>query len=288
MVKLLILMVESMQIDSSTKKKIESLAREIRKKILLMAFSAGQSSAHIGGALSSVDIISTLYDEVFQINKKNINDENNDRFILSKGHGCLSYYAILNHLGFISNDELLTFEKDGSNLLGHPVKNKEKGIEFSNGSLGMGLSIGVGLAIGYKRLNKKNKVYVILGDGECNEGSIWESFMCANKFNLDNLYVFVDNNKFQQTGSNDDILVNNNLYEKLATFGWNSNKIDGHNIEQIYKFLTTKINNHKPNIAVCETIKGKGISFFENNNDWHHSVLTKKNYDLALNELNEN
>jgi len=277
-----------MQIDSESKKNVEVLAKKIREKILLMAFSAGQSSAHIGGALSTVDIISTLYQMVFQINKKDLFDENKDRFILSKGHGCLSYYAILNHLGFISDQELLTFEKDGSILLGHPVKNKEKGIEFSNGSLGMGLSIGVGLALGYKRLKKKNRVYVILGDGECNEGSIWESFMCANKFDLDNLFVFIDNNKYQQTGSNDDILINNNLFEKLTSFGWNSNQIDGHNIDQIYKFLTNKINNNKPNIAICDTIKGKGISFFENNNDWHHSVLTKKNYELALNELNDN
>ena len=281
-------MEEFMQIDSESKKNVEVLAKKIREKILLMAFSAGQSSAHIGGALSTVDIISTLYQMVFQINKKDLFDENKDRFILSKGHGCLSYYAILNHLGFISDQELLTFEKDGSILLGHPVKNKEKGIEFSNGSLGMGLSIGVGLALGYKRLKKKNRVYVILGDGECNEGSIWESFMCANKFDLDNLFVFIDNNKYQQTGSNDDILINNNLFEKLTSFGWNSNKIDGHNIDQIYKFLTNKINNNKPNIAICDTIKGKGISFFENNNDWHHSVLTKKNYELALNELNDN
>ena len=277
-----------MQIDLKSKKNVEDLAKKIRKKILLMALSAGQSSAHIGGALSTVDIIATLYQTVFRINREDINDENNDRFILSKGHGCLSYYAILNHIGFISDEELLTFEKDGSILLGHPVKNKEKGIEFSNGSLGMGLSIGVGLAIGYKRLKMKNKVYVILGDGECNEGSVWESFMCANKFDLDNLFVFIDNNKFQQTGSNDDILINNNLFEKLKSFGWNSNKIDGHNIDQIYKFLNTKINNHKPNIAICDTLKGKGVSFFENNNDWHHSVLTQKNYELALGELNDN
>lgn len=277
-----------MQIDLETKKRVKLVANKVRKKILLMAFSAGQSSAHIGGALSSADIISTLYETVFKINKKNIYDEEKDRFILSKGHGCLTYYAILNHLGFITDDELLTFEKDGSILLGHPVKNRDKGIEFSNGSLGMGLSIGVGLAIGYKRLNKKNNVYVILGDGECNEGSVWESFMCANKFNLDNLFVFIDNNKFQQTGSNDEILINNNLNDKLNAFGWNTKKINGHSIEEIYDFLVTNKNNQKPNIAICETIKGKGVSFIENNNDWHHTVLTKKNYDIAINELNKN
>ncbi len=277
-----------MQIDLETKKRVKLVANKVRKKILLMAFSAGQSSAHIGGALSSADIISTLYETVFKINKKNIYDEEKDRFILSKGHGCLTYYAILNHLGFITDDELLTFEKDGSILLGHPVKNRDKGIEFSNGSLGMGLSIGVGLAIGYKRLNKKNNVYVILGDGECNEGSVWESFMCANKFNLDNLFVFIDNNKFQQTGSNDEILINNNLNDKLSAFGWNTKKINGHSIEEIYDFLVTNKNNQKPNIAICETIKGKGVSFIENNNDWHHTVLTKKNYDIAINELNKN
>ena len=274
--------------DKNLKNKIEKLTKEIRKKILLMALNAGQSSAHIGGALSSVEIISTLYGTIFNLNNKDPLDISRDRFILSKGHGCLTFYSILNYIGYISDDELLTFEKDGSILLGHPVKNIEKGIEFSNGSLGMGLSIGIGLAIGYKKLKKTNKVFVLLGDGECNEGSIWESFMSANKFNLDNLYVFIDNNKFQQTGSNEEILINENLENKLSTFGWNSEKIKGHDIEEIYSFLVSdKKNKHKPNIAICETTKGKGISFFENNNDWHHSVLTKKNYDLAIKEIDE-
>jgi transketolase len=275
--------------DDNLKVKIKKTSKKIRKNILLMALHAGHSSAHIGGALSSVDIISTLYETIFKYDKRKIIDENRDRFILSKGHGCLTYYSILNHIGFLSDEELLTFEKDGSSLLGHPVKNISKGIEFSNGSLGMGLSIGIGLSIGYKRLNRANKIFTLLGDGECNEGSIWEAVMSAPKFNLDNLTVFIDNNNYQQTGSNIEILKNNNLDKKWKNFGWNTRVIDGHNIEQIYDFLiSTQDLNKKPNLAVCKTIKGKGVSFAENNNEWHHSVLTQKNYDIAIKEVESN
>ena len=275
--------------NKELKVKIKKTAKKIRKNILLMALNAGHSSAHIGGALSSVDVISTLYETIFKYDKKKIIDEDRDRFILSKGHGCLTYYSILNHIGFISDDELLTFEKDGSLLSGHPVKNTSKGIEFSNGSLGMGLSIGIGLSIGYKRLNKQNKIFTLLGDGECNEGSVWEAVMSAPKFNLDNLTVFIDNNNYQQTGTNSEILKNDNLAKKWSNFGWNTNIVDGHNIEQIYNFLiSTQTQNKKPNLAVCKTIKGKGVSFAENNNEWHHKVLTKKNYDAAINEIEFN
>ena len=168
-------------------KKIKDFSFAVRKNILEMAFAAGASSSHFGGALSIVEIVSTLFSYQMNLNEKNKYSETRDRFILSKGHACLAYYAGLCELGYISKDELKTFEKNNSNLLGHPVINRKLGIEFSNGSLGMGLSLGIGVAIASKKKKKKLNVFVILGDGECNEGSVWEGAMAAPNFELDNL-----------------------------------------------------------------------------------------------------
>ena len=215
--------------------------------------------------------------------------EERDRFILSKGHACLAYYAALSEVGYISKDELKTFEKDNSNLLGHPVINRDLGIDFSNGSLGMGLSLGIGVALSIKKKKKKNKVFVILGDGECNEGSVWEAAMAAAHFKLNNLfYVFVDNNKFQQTGSNDQIMSSNDLQSKWKSFGWETTELNGHSVDELTNYFdNTKNNSEKPNAIIAKTIKGKGFSFSENNNDWHHSILTKSLYEKALEELKE-
>lgn len=268
---------------------IKTNSLKFREKILLMSYEAGHSSAHIGGALSSVEILSTIFTSFLKYNKKNPIDEGRDRFILSKGHGCLTYYAMLHSMGYISDKDLKSFEKNGSDLLGHPVKNKKIGIEFSNGSLGMGLSIGIGLGIGYKKKETINKVYILMGDGECNEGSVWEAAMCAPKFELDNLVLFIDNNQYQQTGSNDEILKNSNLKLKFDNFGWDAYEIDGHNISDLYKTINElNFNNKKPKVLVCKTIKGKGISFTESDNKWHHSVLSKSNYEQALDELKKN
>ena len=272
------------ELDLKSLQKVEDFSKKIRENILNMAYSAGSSSAHIGGALSIADILSFLFVNKMKIELKNPLDENRDRFILSKGHGCLAYYAALCEIGFIKKDELKTFEKNNSNLLGHPVANKELGIEFSNGSLGMGLSLGIGLCISSKKKNNNFKVYTILGDGECNEGSVWEAMMAAPHFKLDNLYTFIDRNNFQQTGSNNEIMSLDNLKGKLISFGWNTIEIDGHNINEISNALNVNDKN-KPTAIIANTIKGKGFSFSENNNSWHHAVLTKSTYEKALTEL---
>ena len=266
--------------------KLRIFSQNIRKKILQMAYDAGSSSAHFGGALSIVEILSTLF--CYRMNlKKNAdtNKEQRDRFILSKGHACLAYYASLNLMGFISDDELKTFEKDNSSLAGHPVKNKELGIDFSNGSLGMGLSIGIGLAISSKKKLKPFDVFVVLGDGECNEGSVWEAAMSAPKFGLDNLNVILDKNNFQQTGSNEEIMNLNNLSEKWKSFGWDVSELDGHNLKELKDYFDINSKNKKPKILIANTIKGKGFTFSENNNNWHHSVVTKSIYDQGVEEL---
>jgi len=264
--------------------KIKNHSLKLRKNILEMAFSAGASSAHFGGALSIVEIVSTLFSHVMRINQKP-QWEDRDRFILSKGHACLAYYAALCEAGYIPKEDLYTFEKNDSNLLGHPVINKELGIDFSNGSLGMGLSLGIGVSISLKKKKKDNSVYVILGDGECNEGSVWEAAMAASHFKLNNLFAIIDKNNFQQTGSSGDIMNTNNMLSKWNSFGWETAELDGHDIKQLCEFFISKKDSSKPKAIIAKTVKGKGFSFSENNNEWHHSILTKKLYDQALEEL---
>jgi transketolase len=271
---------KSKQIDN-----IKNFTVAVRKNILEMAVSAGASSAHFGGALSITEIVSTLFAHQMKIDKKNPKWEGRDRFILSKGHACLAYYAALCEIGYISKEELKTFEKNDTNLLGHPVANRNLGIDFSNGSLGMGLSLGIGVAIASKKKKKNFDVYVIVGDGECNEGSVWESAMAAPNFKLDNLYVVIDKNNFQQTGSNEEIMNVANLKDKWASFGWHTVELDGHNIEELYNFFNKGKTINKPKAIIANTVKGKGFSFSENNNDWHHSILSKSFYEKAMNEL---
>ena len=274
-----------MSVKVSEINRIKNFSLEVKKNILDMAFSAGASSSHFGGALSIVEIISILFSYKMNLKKEDPNWEDRDRFILSKGHACLAYYAALCEIGYISKDELKTFEKDDSNLLGHPVINKKLGIDFSNGSLGMGLSLGIGVAISLKKKEKKNNVYVILGDGECNEGSVWEASMAASNFNLNNLYAIIDKNNFQQTGSNKDIMDTADLLKKWSSFGWDTVELNGHNLEELYNYFSEEKTSKKPKAIIANTIKGKGFSFSENNNEWHHAVLTKTLYDKAIEEL---
>ena len=259
--------------------------RSIYLRKLILKGLAGGKRGHIGSSMSLVEILRVLYDHVLKYNPKKINLEERDRFILSKGHGCLAYYSVLINEGFIDNKELISFEKSGSDLMGHTIINKNKGIEFSTGSLAMGLSIGVGLAIAKKIKKTKNKVYVVIGDGECNEGAIWESAMSAYKYNLDNLVVILDKNNFQQTGSTKEIMDTFNLENKWQSFGWDVITIDGHNHQEIFNELKKDNKKDIPKILIANTIKGKGISLFENNNQWHHSVVSKKIFDEAIQEL---
>ena len=201
-------------------KQIQDMPKRMRKNVLDMALTAGASSSHFGGGLSIVDITATLYGVIMKLDLKNPKWENRDRFILSKGHGVLGYYTALSEVGYISEKDLKTFEKDGTYLFGHPVMNRSKGIEFSNGSLGMGLSLGIGVALAGKRKNIDYKVYVLMGDGECNEGSVWEAAMAGPHYKLDNLVAILDKNNLQQTGTNSEIMSVGDLVSKWKSFGW--------------------------------------------------------------------
>lgn len=265
--------------------KLNIFAKKIRKNIIFTAYKAGSKSAHIGGALSSADIMAVLYSEFINIKKTNNLDQNRDRFILSKGHACLALYSALVEKKILKKKDLETFECDGSKLLGHPIIDKNNGIEFSTGSLGMGLSLGVGVSLAAKLKHKKYKTFVIVGDGECNEGSVWETILSASQFNLDNLTVIVDRNNYQQTGKNISIMDLKNLKDKFISFGCDAYEIDGHDLKQIYKTLLKKNVKGKPKIIIANTIKGKGFKIFENDNAWHHSVITKSIYKNICKEL---
>lgn len=267
--------------------KIEKMAKRMRKNALDMALAAGAGSSHFGAGFSIIDITATLFGAVLRYDRNNPEWPDRDRFILSKGHGVLGYYTALSEAGFIPIEDLLTFEKTGSYLVGHPVINREKGIEFSNGSLGMGLSLGIGVALAGKKRNSKYKVYVLMGDGECNEGSVWEAAMAASQFKLDNLVAVIDRNNFQLGGLNCEIINLGDLAAKWRSFGWDVLEVNGHNIDELFDAFTKPNTAEKPKVIIANTIKGKGISFAENNNAWHHAALSKSQYDTAIKDLDK-
>ena len=269
--------------DDALIEKIETAALEVRRKCLDIAFAMSPKATHFGGALSTVDILATLYFEVMNYDVNNPTWENRDRFFLSKGHSVMGYYVTLAKAGFITDKELLTYGQNETFLPGHPVINKAKGIESTNGSLGMGLSVGIGNAIAAKKKNLGSRSFVLMGDGECNEGSVWEAVMAAPHFKLDNLTAIVDRNRWQQTGAGADIMDVGDLREKCSSFGWHAVEINGHDIADIYMALNEDTSG-KPKAIIAKTIKGKGFSFSEENNAWHHAVLTEKLYNLGLTE----
>lgn len=259
------------------------ICKSIRKKILNTAFNAGSASAHIGGALSCVEAITSIFMHA-KISINNI-ESPVDKFILSKGHACLALYAALNVFNFIQDNELLTFEKNNSDFPGHPVMNPSKGIYYSSGSLGNGLAFSCGLALAQLKKNLKGSVYSLIGDGECNEGIIWESLMVASKYKLSNLIIFVDHNKFQQTGSNKEVMDLDSLEKKFDSFGATTFNIDGHDLGAIEECLKIGKESPYPKVIIANTIKGKGVSFIENNNDWHHKIISETLLNDAIKEI---
>lgn len=263
------------------------MVKWMRKNIIEMAYSAGKNGAHLGSALSCVEILACLYSKIMNISPQNILTPNHDVFIPSKAHCVLSYYSALAYTGFISSKELTTFDNNLSFLPGHPIKNREKGIEFSGGSLGMGFSQGVGVALGIKQRHLDQRVFVLLGDGECDEGANWEAAQSAAHYQLNNLVVIVDSNKLQYDGFTSDIMNLYSLTDKFKSFGFYVLEVDGHNISKLLSAFYKAFSECKqmPIAIIANTIKGKGISFMENKKQWHHSVLTTEQYHNALAEL---
>ena len=267
---------------------MEAFTRAIRCDCLRMIHDA--KSGHPGGACSCIDILAVLYKKVLNVPldwDKAIDFNERDRFVLSKGHASTALYATLAHCGYFSKDLLSGFRKLGSKLQGHPSsRTKLPGIEVSTGSLGQGLSIGVGIALAL-RLDKINsKVFVLMGDGEMQEGSVWESLMNANAKKLNNLIVIIDKNRLQIDGLVDEVKSLEPLDEKLKAFGFDVYEIDGHNYEQIESTLLEAKKSNKLTAIIANTIKGKGISFMENNPSWHGKAPNDEELKKALEELN--
>ncbi|NLK62605.1 MAG: transketolase [Fusobacteria bacterium] len=267
-------------------KSLEKKAIEIRKMIVDMICAA--NSGHPGGSLSAVDILVSLYyGGVLNVDPKNSKDENRDRFVLSKGHSAPALYAVLGDKGFFDKNILNTLRKYGSPLQGHPDMNKVAGIDASTGSLGQGLSIACGMAISAKIYKNDYRVHTILGDGELQEGQIWEAMMTAAHYKLDNLVAVVDNNNLQIDGNVDKVMGIEPLDEKFKSFGWEVIKIDGHNIKEILEaFETAKTIKNKPTVIIANTIKGKGVSFMENVCGFHGVAPTCEEKEKAFSELN--
>jgi transketolase len=271
-------------VDYSSLRKV---ANEIRKMCLDLAFEKNPKPTHLGGALSTIEILTALYFCVMRYDVSNPLWEDRDRFFLSKGHSILGYYSALCKAGFFSIQDLYTYGTDCTSLPGHPVKKKEFGIEFTNGSLGMGLAVGIGHAIAAKRQSRDYRVFVLMGDGETNEGSVWEAAMAAPNFNLNNLVAIIDNNGYQQTGKTAEIIRNDNLANKFECFGWDVVTIDGHSLEEIIGAIQ-RDSNGKPKMIIARTVKGKGFTFSAANNAWHHGVMTKEMYMIGSKELEQN
>ncbi|MFH1368711.1 MAG: transketolase [Elusimicrobiota bacterium] len=268
--------------------KLEKICQNVRKNIISMLAEAG--SGHPGGSLSSVELLVALYFTQMKFDPSDPQSPDRDYFILSKGHVCPVLYAVLSQLGCIGNDKLCTLRKQGSCLQGHPARDKEiPGIEVSTGSLGYGLSVGVGTALASRMAKKPNRSYVLMGDGEQQEGSIWEAVMSAGHYKLDNLCGIVDWNNLQIDGNVDKVMNIMPIVDKYKAFNWNTIEIDGHDLKQVVgAYEKAKDFKGKPTVIIAKTIKGKGVSFMENNCDWHGKTPNKELTEKALKEIGGN
>ena len=266
-------------------KELEEKAKQVRRGIIEAVYS--NQSGHPGGSLSVADIMTVLYFNEMNINPENPNWEDRDRLVLSKGHCAPALYSCLANRGYFDVEELKTFRNINSRLQGHPDKNKVPGVDMTTGSLGQGLSAANGMAIAGKIDNKNYRVYCILGDGEIEEGQVWEAAMAANKYKLDNLCVIIDNNNLQIDGTIEEVMSSYPIDEKFRSFGFEIIKIDGHNIDEILKAFEVARNiKGKPTCIIAKTIKGKGISFMENQVGWHGKAPNEEQYKQAMEELN--
>lgn len=271
-------------LDKNKSKELKNSAKEMRTVMIEMGYRCG-SSAHFGGGLSMVEILVALYGHVLNYKNNDPRWEDRDRFILSKGHGVLGFYAALYTFGLIGKKEIMSFQQNESEFIAHPIMDLDFGIESSNGSLGHGLSLGVGIAMAARLKKKAFKTFVMLGDGECNEGSVWEAVMCASHHKLNNLIAIVDRNSMQNDGESIDIMSFSSMESVWRGFGWNVASIDGHDLDSLVENLVPEKTTDKPTVIIANTIKGKGISFMENVASWHHGTLTQKTYDQAIEEL---
>ncbi len=267
-------------------KSLREHAFNIRKRSLWISYNSGERT-HLGGGLSLVEALTVLYGDVMNTADRTLSYDRRDKFILSKGHGILGYYSALAEFGIVKEKLLVdTFLKDGSDFIAHPVMKPELGLEASSGSLGQGISMAVGLALAAKKKGYSYNTYVVCGNGECNEGSVWEACMSAVNYKLDNFTMFLDNNYMQSDGESAGVMNISDKYAgMLRALGFQVIEIDGNDVEDVYIAFHEPYIPDVPKAIVGSTVKGKGISFMENNVDWHHNRLTKDQYEAAIKEL---
>jgi len=259
-------------------------AEEVRKTVLQMIYDA--SGGHTGGDFSSTEIMTALYNGILHIDPNHPDDPERDRFVLSKGHCVETYYAVLARRGFFPVEKLKEYGKFGTKFTGHP-NNEIPGIEMNTGALGHGLSIGVGMAIGLKKQNKRSRVYVVMGDGEQAEGSVWEALMAGAHYKLDNLVAILDRNHLQISGTTEYVMALEPLSEKYKSFGWDVLEIDGNDMSQVIAALQRPNKKDFPLLIIANTIKGKGVKEMENVAKWHHGVPDKVLFESAMKQLDE-
>lgn len=264
---------------------LKTAARNIRRNILLRANAAGANGAHIAPSLSLAEILSVLFLDLMKYDKSNRQWSGRDRFILSKGHGGLGCYAAMFEAGIINEDEFLSFETNGGDYPGQPSKKIEAGIEYSGGTLGMGLSYGIGLALSKDCKQNHFNIYVLLGDGEMDEGMVWESAMFAGQRHIENITAIIDRNSMQSDGFTKDI-INFNIPTMWKACGWIATECDGHDVAALESAFSDG-HSGAPKVIIADTVKGKGVSFMENAREWHHGILSQKQLELALTELDK-
>lgn len=265
-------------------KRLNETALAVRRNIIRSIYAAG--SGHPGGSLSAVEIMTALYFEKMKVDPQNPKWEDRDRFILSKGHAAPVLYAVLAEKGFFPREELLKLRHTGAMLQGHPDMKGTPGVEMSTGSLGQGFSTSIGMALGAKLDQRSSRIYVLLGDGEVQEGIVWEAAMAAAHYQLDNLTAFLDYNGLQIDGHTDEVMNINPITDKWKSFGWNVVVIDGHDYDQIFDALEkAERAKNQPTMIIAKTVKGKGVSFMENQAGWHGNAPKKEEAEKALEEL---
>lgn len=263
---------------------IGNIVKQMRIDAIDMTYRAKNTGAHIGGTLSLIEIMAVLYLNTMNYQISNPKWDARDRFILSKGHGVMAQYIAMKHAGLLTESDLLTFKLNETRLYAHPSKNSVNGIEFSSGSLGQGLSLAVGVSLALKKKNNNtSRIYVVLGDGECDEGTVWEAAASASHFNCNNIVAIVDENGLQYDGDTLSVQNKTLLSKRWESFGWDVTCVNGHSVADLSRAFSVQSN--KPKVVIAKTVKGKGVSFMENNPLWHNGRLSEKQYNEAMKAL---
>lgn len=272
-------------INTSKERAVElaTMAKRMRLDALDMALSTGTKGAHLGGSLSCMEILAVLYGEVLRLNPKNPEWKERDRFLPSKNHCTLAHFPALVERGFLKREELMDFVKDGGRMTGYP-QNVQIGLEYSGGSLGMAISVGVGIAYSHKEKGNPGRVFVMMGDGELNEGCIWEALMSAYQYRLDNLVIIIDRNHLSYDGDTEEVMALESIEAKMRAFNLNAISCDGHDTADLLRAFS-EIKEGVPNVIIADTVKGKGVSFIENRPEWHHHSITQEQYEQAREEI---